>query len=471
MHRELLKEYRRLRLDVGALIRPLLMDPPCLEQLYPFQRQGVEWLQARSGAILADDMGLGKTVQVIGAARRLFNHGRVRTALVLCPKSLIANWEREFRRWAPELGVAVITPPSKIREEAWRTIYGYRHVVLTNYEQIRALPEILQSTPPDLVIADEAHRLRNRAARVTTGAFDLRPGYFWALTGTPVERDQEDLATLLSLVLPTQFAPDDARLHVDSLRSRAREHILRRRKDQVLHDLPPVLDTTEVIDLTQSQASTYRAIVKEFGTKNEVGDQLALLTRLQAVCDIDTDSGDSAKVERTLFLLERIRSRGEKAVVFSHRLEPLRELQRRITKKWGKEASVLLIGELDDTERAQVVLSFRENERTVALLASTQIGGEGHTFTEANHVFLFNQWWNPSANDQARDRVVRIGQKRKVRVYRYCCRGTIEEALERILESKRQIFQDIVERLAQGELKAWRKLVGEVGIDRLLEPE
>ena len=107
----------------------------------------------------------------------------------------------------------------------------------------------------------------------------------------------------------------------------------------------------------------------------------------------------------------------------------------------------------------------------MALLASSQIAGEGHTFTEANHVVLFNQWWNPSANDQARDRVVRIGQKRKVRVYRFCCRGTIEEALEEILQSKRQIFEDIVGRLAQGEQKAWRKVVGEVGIDRLLERE
>ena len=471
VHQESLKEYRRLRLDVGSLIQPLLLDSPCLEELYPFQRKGVEWLKARSGAILADDMGLGKTIQVIAAARLLFNGGQVRTALVVCPKSLIANWEREFGRWAPELGVAVITPPAKIREEVWRVIYGYRHVLLTNYEQIRDLPETLQSTPPDLVIADEAHHLRNRSAQVTAGAFALRPRHFWALTGTPVERDQEDIATLLSLVLPTRFAPDDARLHVDSLRSRAREHILRRRKEQVLDDLPAVLDTTEVIDLTESQESAYRRTVKEYRRKHERGDELALLTRLQALCDIDPDSGESSKIERTLFWLERIRDRGERAVVFSHRLEPLRELQRRIATKWETKASVLLVGEMDDTERERAVLSFREDERTVALLASSQVGGEGHTFTEANHVFLFNQWWNPSANDQARDRVVRIGQKRKVRVYRFCCRGTIEEALEEILQSKRQLFHNIVERLAQGEQKAWRKVVAEVGIDRLLERE
>ena len=111
---------------------------------------------------------------------------------------------------------------------------------------------------------------------------------------------------------------------------------------------------------------------------------------------------------------------------------------------------------------------FRGDEGPLALLASTRIGGEGFTLVEANHVFLFNQWWNPSANDQARDRVVRIGQRRKVRVYRFCCRGTIEEALERILKSKRKLFDDAVERLAQGENVAWTRVLREIGINRLL---
>ena len=164
---------------------------------------------------------------------------------------------------------------------------GYRHVVLTNYEQLREVPETLQEVPPDLVIADEAHRLRNRGSQITEGCFELRPKHFWALTGTPIERDQEDLATLLSLVLPKRFAPDDARLPADSLRSRARPHILRRRKEQVLDDLPAVFDTTEALDLTGEQESAYRAAVKRHRRRSVAGDELALLTRLQVLCDID----------------------------------------------------------------------------------------------------------------------------------------------------------------------------------------
>ena len=155
-----------------------------MKELYPFQRQGVEWLIEQSGGILADDMGLGKTVQVIAAVRLLFNRAQLRSVLIVCPKSLIATWEREFERWAPELGVAVLTPPARIREDAWKVVAGRCHVLLTNYEQLRDPPEILKRTALDLIVADEAHWLRNRSARITSGSFqpalftkDRKKGY------------------------------------------------------------------------------------------------------------------------------------------------------------------------------------------------------------------------------------------------------------------------------------------------------
>ena len=244
--------------------------------------------------------------------------------------------------------------------------------------------------------------------------------------------------------------------------------MLRRRKQEVLDELPPVLDTTEMLELSDAQKRAYRAAIKQYRRTGEKGNELALLTRLQALCDIDSQSRASCKAERILYLLGRICEQQEKAVIFSHRLEALRDLQRRIVERWGSEASALLVGEMDSDERERVVTRFRTDGQMLALLASTRIGGEGLTLVEANHVFLINQWWNPSASDQARDRVVRIGQRRKVRVYRFCCRGTIEEALERILKSKRELFGDAVERLAQGENAAWTRVLREVGLDRIL---
>ena len=143
-------------------------------------------------------------------------------------------------------------------------------------------------------------------------------------------------------------------------------------------------------------------------------------------------------------------------------------MQRRVRDRWGADAAVLLVGEMDNAEREQAVTRFRNDERALALLTSSRVGAEGLTLIEANHVFLFNQWWNPSANDQARDRVVRIGQRRAVRVYRFCCRGTIEEALERILASKKDLFAETVERLAQDEKSAWTRILREVGMNAIL---
>ena len=468
------EEYRRLRLGVGHLIRPWVLDheelrPPPLGSLYPFQRDGVEWILSRpGGAILADDMGLGKTVQVITAARLLVNRAQLRRILVLCPKSLLANWDAEFDKWAPELGVATVTPSAGVKEAAWRALVWRRHVLLTNYEQMRDPPEALRSHPPDLIVADEAHRLRKRTARLTAGVMELRPQRFWAVTGTPLERDADDLATILSVIEPHRFSAGDARLHPSSLRAQARTYVLRRRKSEVLKELPPVRDTVERIGLTPQQERAYRQAIAEVRNASDGGNELALLTRLREVCDFDRATGRSAKADRIMELLPRIREAGEKAVVFSYLLGPLRDLSTRVSRTLGLHASRLLVGEMTGEERDQAVREFREDPEVLVLLASTRVAGEGLTLVEANHAFLFNQWWNPSTNRQATDRIVRIGQKNDVRIYRFCCRDTIEERLEEILERKAELFESAVERLADDPASLMKRLRRAVGTEALL---
>ena len=469
LKQESVAEYSRLRMSIAELIRPILLDPPPLESLFPFQRRGVQWLLGKSGGILADDMGLGKTVQVISAIRVLFNRAEIRSALVLCPKNLIAIWEREFERWAPEIGVVALTPTGNVKKEAWKSVYGHCHVIVTNYEQIRTPPDPLIKRPPDLVVADEAHWLRNVGAQITRGSFRLNPKRLWALTGTPVERDLEDLATLLSLIAPKEFAPSDAKLHPSSLRSQARPYILRRQREDVLNDLPPVEDSLEMIELTKAQDEAYRREIREWHSDAGDKNDLALGTRLLTLCDMEPDSMESSKADRVIEHLVTIHRESEKAIVFSTRIAPLHELQVRINDRWGSNASRLLIGDLDGDEREAAISEFRGNKDTFVLLASMKIGSEGLTLTEANHVFMFNQWWNPSSNDQARDRVVRIGQRRKVHVYRLCCRGTIEESLERILESKRELVEVAVDRMAEVRVDDLSDVIQQIGIRRLIE--
>ena len=458
--------YRNLRLGTGDLVRPWLLGAPSLDALYPFQRAGVDWLRERAGAILADDMGLGKTVQVIFALRLLFNEAAIRSVLVACPKSLLDVWEGELLRWAPELGVAVLSPPGRIRDQAWGAVVGRRHVLVTNYEQLREPVAALGASTLDLVVADEAHRLRNFGAHVTAGIDRLPRRRFWALSGTPLERDLEDLATLLSLVEPTRFAPSDSRLHPASLRSAARPYILRRNKEDVLDELPPVLDRTETVELTRGQAEAYGDAVSEYRRGGTPGAELALLTRLRSICDLHAESGESSKIDRIMERLAVVRGRAEKAVVFAHLLAPLHELERRLESKWGSGTTRCLVGAMQAEEREKAVREFRTDPDVLALVASSRVGGEGLTLVEANHVFLLDEWWNPSANDQARDRVVRIGQKRTVYVYRFCCRGTIEERLQEILDSKRELFEDAVGRLDAD--SALGMVLREVGIESLV---
>ena len=466
--RQTLAAYRALRLSVGQLISPPLRDKPEFSDLYSFQSEGVAWLSSRNGGLLADDMGLGKTVQVIGAMRLLFHRAEIRTAIVACPKTLLATWEREFGRWAPELSVALVTPTARIREQAWGTVFGRRHILLTTYEQLREIPSVVIEKPPDLFVADEAHRLRKSTSQTTVRALLLRPRRFWAVTGTPVERDLEDLTTLLSLVAPERFSPAGAKYHTTVIRSLARPFVLRRRKKDVLDALPRVNEYTETIELTSAQTQAYKRAIAHHRRRGQQGDELALLTRLQGICDMDPDSGTSSKVERVVSLLGRVRSRGEKAVVFSYRLDVLRELARRVSSRWDTQSSVLLLGQMSQEERDRAVVQFRRSSDVFALLASARVGGEGLTLVEANHVVLVNRWWNPSANAQARDRVVRIGQRREVHVYRFCCRGTVEESVERILESKDALVTDTIERLAEGERGAWAWALRQVGLNSLL---
>ena len=443
--------YRARRLTASDLIRPILLAKPVEKRLRPFQDEGVEWLIGRDKAILADDMGLGKTVQTIFALRILFNIASIHTVLIICPKSLLANWEEEIAHWAPELSRLQVVPSPPIREEAWKAIWGRVHIILTNYEQVRNPPSVLVNEDIDLLVADEAHRIRNTDSQATQGIRRLGVQKFWALTGTPIERDSEDLATLLSTLEPERFSVSDKRLHPASLRAQARPYVLRRLKDEVLDDLPEVLESTQILDLLPGQRHSYLKVFRKLSDSNRAST-FAILNQLRAICDYDGRTGQSAKIDRIVEIIQDFSSIGDKGVVFSYLLEPLSVVKDKIRGVLGRESVITLEGSLSVTERENVIESFKSDSRIHVMLCSSRIAGEGLTLTEANHVIFLNEWWNPSANSQARDRVVRIGQRKGVRLYRFRCRNTIEETLEEILEKKSFNFEQLIDRLAETEI-------------------
>ena len=226
-----------------------------------------------------------------------------------------------------------------------------------------------------------------------------------------------------------------------------RPYILRRTKDQVQKDLPPVLESKEVLELLPVQRRRYREALRNsrFGGAAEI---LQLINELRTICDYDPVTGESAKIDRIIELLENIADADEKAVVFSYFLKPLNLLRSGLAAATASVGTLKLTGEMDNATREGQLERFKADSSSTALLASTRVGGEGLTLTEANHVIFINEWWNPSSNLQARDRVVRIGQTRTVQVYSFRCRGTIEETLDRILETKTESTRRIVGLLA-----------------------
>ena len=430
-------------------ILPLLLPRKVEDSLYPYQRSGVAWLLLRNRALLGDDMGLGKTAQALAAVRRLIRWGVIAWVLVVVPRTLIANWRAEAKLWAPELTVATALTLGPQREARWGRLVRRAHILLTSYEQLRNPAEALTRNLPELIIADEAHRLRNLGALSTQGFRSLNVERFWALTGTPVERDAEDLAVLLSLLDPVRFSPDDKSLPTISLRAQVRPYLLRRRKQSVLRELPNTVEINELLELTSKQRVAYNQAIVDHVRSSAKSGFLPLFNRLRMLCDVDPSSGSSSKLDRVVELVADIAKLGEKAVVFSYVIEPLSWLRRRLSEDLSLIGSELFIGNMSLEERALALERFKSDPACNVLLASTRVASEGLTLTEANHVIFVNRWWNPSSNAQARDRVMRIGQSKNVSVISFTCRETVEERLDGLLKEKALTFDELIEALSK----------------------
>ena len=437
-----LTDIRQRAQSLGAIIRPCLLDDNLhLDLLHEYQRTGVDWLASRSAAILADDMGLGKTAQAISALRKLFSGRPLNSTLIICPKQLMANWENELMRWAPDLSWSRLTPPVRRRVETWNRLFNHVHIMITNYEQVSSIEEWGAHFKFSALVLDEAHRVRNATARVTNHLRSIIRDRTWALTGTPLERAPSDVWTILSIVEPRRFNLALMPKSEESLRSRARPYVLRRMKRDFLPGLPPEMEEHETIELLPKQRASYEQAEARFRAAPD-HELLAALNVLRALCDIDQDTGQSAKLERIAEILRTVASNDEKAVVFSHLLGPLDMLGKILD--YSGIGYLQLRGEQSVQERERAITRFEQDPTISALLASTRVGGEGLNLVKANHVVFMNRWWNPSANNQAKDRVSRMGQTRTVIVHSFTCRDTVEEILDEIIREKGRLSETIV---------------------------
>ncbi|MEC8336650.1 MAG: DEAD/DEAH box helicase [Planctomycetota bacterium] len=410
---------------------------------FPYQIAGIAFLFPRYAAVLADEMGLGKTMQAITSVRLLLHAAQVRRILLVCPKPLVTNWQREFSVWAPEIPLNVIS--GNAEQRGWKWNHPEAVLTLANYELVQRDHCLLHATnhPYDLVLLDEAQRIKNRKGATSAAVRGIPRMRSWALTGTPVENSIEDLVGIFEFVAPGQL---DDQMRASQMANRVSDYVLRRTKDQVLTDLPPKLVRNAVIDLTPAQRESYRRAEEEgtvrlsrLGSQASVTHVFELILRLKQICNFDPSTDESAKADHLLAKLDEIAASGKKAIVFSQYVASLERLSLRL-KSIG---SVQYHGKIRPRVREQALHQFREDPQTHVILMSYGAGSVGLNLQVAEYVFLFDRWWNPAIEDQAINRAHRIGAAGPVTVTRFLAQATIEERIDEILEQKREIFETI----------------------------
>ena len=444
----------KLKDRLNFLLQPPLeniLGQPTLEvphEPYPYQLSGISFLYGSHRAILADEMGLGKTMQAITTIRLLLRTGELQNVLLVCPKPLVTNWQREFSQWAPEIHIQVIEGHPERRKWLWQL--DKVPVRIANYELLNRdleyydLPRSRGGPHFDLVILDESQRIKNRNSATSHSVRSLSRSRSWALTGTPVENSPDDLVGIFEFLSPGYLSPGMKPVTMSEM---VGDYILRRTKDKVLTDLPPIMTRDAHLALSPAQRHAYHQAEQDGTLRlNDMGDSLTiqnvfeLVLRLKQICNFEPATGESTKLERLLADLEEVATSGHKAIIFSQWVETFDKLREHLTDYRPVEYH----GKIPMKQRDNVIKTFREDKNCHVILMSYGAGSVGLNLQFANYVFLFDRWWNPAVEDQAINRAHRIGVTGPVTVTRFLIADTIEERIDNILQSKRELFEEIM---------------------------
>lgn len=471
-------------------------------ELRPYQERGLSWLATMSrlncGAILADDMGLGKTVQVLALLaheRETPTGSAVGPTLLVCPMSVVGNWQREAQRFTPDLRVLVHHGPGRLSGTKFDAAVRDSDLIVTTYALLARDATLLSEQQWERVVLDEAQHIKNAATRQARAARALPARHRLALTGTPVENRLEELRALFDFAMPKLLgSPQSFRARfavpiererdqhaIDRLRLITDPFVLRRLKTDpaVISDLPEKLEMTVRANLTVEQAALYQAVVDDMLEKLKdakgmarKGAVLGALTRLKQVCNhpahylgdgsplLRRGSHRSGKLALVEDVLDAVIADGEKALLFTQFREFGDLVLPYLTERFGTSIP-FLHGGVSKQRRDDMVTGFQRDDGPPLMLLSLKAGGTGLNLTAANHVIHLDRWWNPAVENQATDRAFRIGQQRAVQVRKLVCVDTIEERIDEMISGKKQLAE-----LAVGAGENW---ITELSTDELRE--
>ncbi|WP_443216970.1 DEAD/DEAH box helicase [Saccharothrix sp. ALI-22-I] len=481
--------------EVEHHLGPVEQPPGLVAKLRPYQERGLAWLafldRLGLGACLADDMGLGKTVQLLALEAHNRRHGKRLPTLLVCPMSVVGNWQREAARFTPDLEV-------RVYHGADRALDVNCDMVITTYAVVARDVGKLMGVSWDRVVLDEAQNVKNSSTRQSRVVRALPARHRVALTGTPVENRLAELWSLMDFVNPgvlgtintfrARFGVPIERHHDEDAAVRLRRitgpFVLRRLKTdpRIITDLPDKIEVKQLCTLTAEQATLYQAVVDDMlariaeaqGVKRK-GLVLATMSRLKQVCnhpaqllgDGSRIAGRSGKLARLEEVLEEALADGDKALCFTQFTAFGSLVVPHLAARFDTEV-LYLHGGTPKRARDEMVRRFQEKDGPSIFVLSLKAGGTGLNLTAANHVIHLDRWWNPAVEDQATDRAFRIGQRNHVQVRKFVCVGTLEERIDRMIEEKRGLAQlvvgageDWLTELSTGELRELFALSGE----------
>jgi len=448
--------------------------------LRPYQQRGMSWLahltQLGLGACLADDMGLGKTIQLLAYLLHRKSIARdQKPILLVCPTSVVGNWEREIARFAPSLEVLRHYGIARIQNADDFAAQASGKLVITSYGLMRRDAAWLRELEFSVVVLDEAQFIKNASSATARTARALKANTRIALTGTPVENHLAELWSIMEFLNPGLLGPHETfrreiaipveRYGREDVAARLRRmvapFVLRRTKNDqgIATDLPAKQETKVFCSLTREQATLYQHAIDEAFADIEAADGitrrgrvLALLTALKQICNHPAHylreqgplNGRSGKLDRLCEMLQEVLATQDRVLVFTQYREMGERLVRVLSRLQGKPVP-FLHGGVSRAARDEMVRRFQELPKSSRIMiVSLKAGGTGLNLTAATEVFHFDRWWNPAVEDQATDRAHRIGQQRSVQVYKLLCAGTVEEKIDAMLESKRDLAARVV---------------------------
>lgn len=449
--------------------------------LREYQKTGICWMLTLAscgfGGILADEMGLGKSLQTIKYIEKRKSYASSAKTLIVVPTSLVYNWQNEFIKYNSTLRVVTVLDNKKKREEILSKIDDY-DVLITTYGLIRQDLPLYERISFDTIIIDEAQNIKNVNTDVTHAVKSINSLNHFALTGTPIENSTLELYSIFDFIMPGFFPSlasfkskysikkieDDSSLLMQ-LKHQVSPFILRRRKKDVLKDLPDKIENKIYVDLTSEQKKIYVAYLEK--TKREIKEVikkegfmksqiliLSLLTKLRELCIdpnliINDYNGESAKMIISLDIIKENIENGHKMLLFSQFPSALKILKNHLEKNNIK--SFYLDGSTKSKERIRLVEEFNKNDIPIFLI-SLKAGGTGLNLTSADVVIHLDPWWNPQVENQATDRSHRIGQKNVVEVVKLITKGTIEERIIELQEKKKKLSDAVIEGENSGEV-------------------